>query len=544
MTTTLSATRSLAYNKTPIDIGSRLELFVDETLVHSFEGDATLHLHKPRGKEVVLASDKPWEDGSMNYFAVLRDGDIFRMYYRGHHHGSSAEARGEPMCYAESKDGIHWVKPNLGLFTFKGSAENNIVLGGDGRKFPATDKWRGKLGMDTGLGWRGDMVPFIDKNPNAQPDARYKALVRGARGPHQTLEGQSDYGMYPFKSPDGIHWTLMSEKPVITRGKFDSQNLAIWDSAHNRYVAFSRDMRWGTADKPLSNAPSAEAYEVWRTSLNEARRNTEDVDLSRYGGVRDIRMSTSTDFVHWSDPVLLEHPDEIDREFYTNAIIPYERAPHILLGFPTEMVSLFSFEGSEVNPIFMVSRDGGRAFLVRGEPLIPREAPAERDGNRANYMAHGIVRGNDREYFVYATEGYGVESVDKAARLRRFIYRIDGFVSVRAGPQGGAVVTRPIIFSGDRLVVNSIAWPSYRSGVQVELQDVDGRPLKDCAMEDCNLVEGDAIEQQVTWKSGVDLGTFAGRPVRLRFSLRHADLFSFQFTKDDETGSGVKRSGE
>ena len=119
-----------AQKSQPPNIGSRIELFVDDWLVERFEGDASLHLHKPLGKEVVLMNDQPWEDTTMGYVSVLKDGDTFRMYYRGHHHGGGEDARGEPMCYAESRDGIRWTKPNLGFFKFKGSAENNIVLGG------------------------------------------------------------------------------------------------------------------------------------------------------------------------------------------------------------------------------------------------------------------------------------------------------------------------------------------------------------------------------------------------------------------------------
>ena len=57
-------TRSTEPSNIPLDIGSRLELFVDDWLVERFEGDASLHLHKPLGKEVVLMNDKPWEDTS------------------------------------------------------------------------------------------------------------------------------------------------------------------------------------------------------------------------------------------------------------------------------------------------------------------------------------------------------------------------------------------------------------------------------------------------------------------------------------------------
>ncbi len=513
-----------------MDIGSRRELFVDRRLVDRLEGDICLHLHRPAGREVVLVGDEPWEDHHLAYIAVMHDDDLYRMYYRPFHHGSGPEARGEAMCYAESTDGIHWVKPRLGLFSFQGSAENNIVLGGDGRKLPATGKWRGYLGLETGLGWRGDMVPFRDANPDAPPDAAYRALIRGCRGTCQIDEGRSDYGMYPFASPDGLHWSLMSDRPVITRGKFDSQNLAFWDAHRGRYVAFVRDMRWGTADRPLWNAPAPEQFEQWRASLPPRERDAEPTALRAHGAVRDIRMCTSEDFLNWTEPEFLAYeqdPGDIDHDLYTNAIVPYDRAPHILLGFPTEIVGLFSREGAETNPLFMASRDGGRSFRLWPEPIIPREAPRERDGNRSNYMARGLVRGNEREYFVYADEGYSHEG--GLRRLRRFVYRVDGFVSARAGLGGGELVTPPLVFSGSRLVVNYIAWP-HRGSVRVELQDPSGRPLDGLALADATVLRGDEIEQTVTWQSGASPGLYSGRAVRLRFALRHADLFSFQFT--------------
>ena len=492
----------------PLEIGSRRELFIDDWLVDRFEGDAKLHMHKPLGKEVALKNDKPWEDSSLGYVSVLKDGDLFRMYYRGHHHGSGEDARGEPMCYAESRDGIRWTKPNLGLFKYQGSTDNNIVLGGDGAKYHPTDKWKGKLGFETGLGWRGDMVPFIDTRPGVPPDARYKALVRGARGAHQIPGKHTDYGMYPFKSPDGIHWTLMSQNPVITKGRFDSQNLAFWDPVRGRYVAFVRDL------------------------------------LKRF--MRNVHVAVSDDFVNWTEPVPLSYSDKVDRELYTNGILPYERAPHLLLGFPTEYTDLFAV--AQVHPILMTSRDGGHFFKRFREPLISGSAPQERDGNRSNFMVHGLVRGNQREYFVYATEGYGYEKSDSlpewrkqsfspGTRIRRFAFRVDGFVSVRSGTAGGTIVTKPFVFKGSELQLNYIAWPS-RAGrrnsageIRVELQDANGKPLKGLTLKNCKPLYGDEIDHTVTWQSGVNAARYAGKPVRLRFHLRHADLFSFRFVE-------------
>jgi hypothetical protein len=253
-------------------------------------------------------------------------------------------------------------------------------------------------------------------------------------------------------------------------------------------------------------------------------------------------MSVSDDFVNWTEPVPVQYPGDIDREMYTNAIMPYERAPHILIAFPTELTDTFSAD--QVHPIFMSSRDGGATFVRRGEALIPNEAPQERDGNRGNYMARGLLRGNEREYFVYATEGYGYEDTDgitgfkksssPSGRLRRFVYRVDGFVSARGGLSGGAVVTKPFTFQGDQLVLNYIAWPVHPGEVQVEMQNAAGQPLKGLTLADCVPLHGDEIGKEVTWRSGVNPGAYAGQPVRLRFQLRHADLFSFQFVDSSQ----------
>ena len=51
------------------------------------------------------------------------------MYYRGAHWDEAKKAPGHPelTCYAESKDGVQWIKPKLAQFEFDGSKENNIV---------------------------------------------------------------------------------------------------------------------------------------------------------------------------------------------------------------------------------------------------------------------------------------------------------------------------------------------------------------------------------------------------------------------------------
>src|SRR5207249_6288550 len=179
------------------NIGSRLEPLVDEYLLERLTGSAKRQVQQPAAREVVLTADASWEGNTSAYYTVFRDGDKFRMYYRGSHFDEKTQknAHREVTCYAESTDGIHWTKPELNLFEFEGSKRNNIVWDGGGTHC---------------------FAPFLDVNPAAKPEARYKAVTR--------VEG----GLLPLGSPDGIHWTPLADKPVITRGAFDSQNLAFW----------------------------------------------------------------------------------------------------------------------------------------------------------------------------------------------------------------------------------------------------------------------------------------------------------------------------
>ena len=89
------------------------------------------------------------------------------------------------------------------------------------------------------------------------------------------------------------------------------------------------------------------------------------------------------------------------------------------------------------------------------------------------------------------------------------------------------MVTRPVVFSGDRLEVNYST--SAAGGLRVELQDAAGTPLDGFRFDDCDWLVGDEISRLVSWKGSTDLSGIAGQPVRLRFVLNDADVFSFRF---------------
>ncbi len=96
----------------PIDIGSRLELMVDNTLIDTRSANAKFVLHHPVPQEVVIKHDSPWEGSGCGYHSIFQDGDKYKMYYKAWHldvqQGKLGPNPSNFTCYAESKDGIHW----------------------------------------------------------------------------------------------------------------------------------------------------------------------------------------------------------------------------------------------------------------------------------------------------------------------------------------------------------------------------------------------------------------------------------------------------
>ncbi|MEO6964166.1 MAG: hypothetical protein ABIY90_19515, partial [Puia sp.] len=402
------------------------------------------------------------------------------------------------LCYAESNDGIHWRKPNLGLFEFQGSKNNNIVLNSDKV---------GSVHPDP-----GHPAVFKDENPDCAPDAKYKAIIR-----EFTAQGSTPPGVLAMKSPDGIHWSPLVYKPVITDGAFDSQNLAFWDPGRGEYRAYWRYMAGGT--------------------------------------MRSIRTARSKDFINWTDKADLSYVNSPTEQLYTNVVKYYFREPQLLIGFPiryTErgwsesMRALPDLQNRELRAsaverfgtaltesLLMVSRDGVK--FKRWEESFLRPG-IERTGTwnyGQQYIAWSMVEtksaleGAPDEISLYAVEGtWGTEKLNTNA-LRRYTLRLDGFVSVNAPMSGGELVTRPLTFSGKELFLN---FSSAAAGdVRVEVQDENGNPVPGFALTDCPAVFGDAIARKVYWTSGSDLSSIKGKVVCLRFVLKDADLYSFTF---------------
>ncbi len=456
-------------NKSRVDIGSRLEMFVDNWLIDSSR-NTSLQLQTPVRREVVLVTDKPWEGKESAYFTVLQDGARIRLYYRGFIPEGGDASEKQLTCMVESEDGIHFTRPNLGLYEFQGSKENNIVYAGvEAHNF----------------------APFLDTNPEAKPEERYKAV------------GGIESRLFAFGSPDGIHWKKLQAEPVMTKGAFDSLNIVFWDARAKAYRCYSRHWTGGN-----------------------------------YTGFRAVQSNTSEDFLHWNDPVPNRHraadgSEPSSEHFYTSATTPCPGAPHQLLSFPMRFMpdrtkpSVIKDPGVS-DAVFLSSRDGtnwDRTFLE----AWMRPGLDERNWTHRNNMpACGIVQTSSNEFSMYISEHYAWPD----NRLRRLTVRRHGFASVHAGAAGGEFTTRPLIFSGRNLILNYET--SAAGSVQVEVQDEQGKAIPGYTLGEMKLLFGDELDAVVEWQSGKNLSELIGKPVRFHFVLKDADLFALW------TGDGPK----
>jgi len=284
----------------------------------------------------------------------------------------------------------------------------------------------------------------------------------------------------------------------------DSDHSLFWDAPSKRYTLFMRDQR--------VLAGSGER-------------------------LRAVRRSTSTDLINWSYPEWTHMKPSPPDQFYTFGARPYFRAPHMYLAFPMRYVRWRNARlpakykkqlGVGVSDtVFVSSRDGlhwDRRFL---EAFIRPGLDPLKWTDRSNHTSMGLVPTGTTEMSVYTLEYFRLP----VPRVRRQVMRVDGVASINAPYAGGQLTTRPLVFRGNRLVIN--ASTSASGGVRVEILKPDGTAIDRFAGDNAIEFFGDSIAQVVRWDQGPDVSSLAGKPVRLRFLMKDADLYSFRFTELD-----------
>lgn len=500
---------------TPIALGSRRELFVDTSLIASITR-ATLELQTPRVAEMSLNfMERPWEGSwSGQGPTILKDGDVYRMYYYCDPTRWNPETEEGLACYAESRDGITWTRPNLRQVHVSGTWDNNVLFMPD----PSFHNLR----------------PFIDTRPGVPPSQKYKAVTGGAL--YRDTDGARwTDGLYILVSADGLRWSKYSPGPFLPPQRFkspdgqsnsppvdyDGMNTMFWSESEQVYVCYYRG--W----VKVSSSPSPD---------------------DSYGGwYRWVRRTTSPDLVTWSPSVDMETGGFRLEHWYMHSTSPYFRAPHISIAMPSHYIPVAHSDFRNLPDDGHSARSETRFASTRGGLSYDRLFPTQRwittglPNTRfffpeqsnwpvfAGRMSLNVVPTGPREMSVY---------LEQPGRVVRYTLRTDGFVAVRAA--AGQAITRPVTFTGKALEMNFAAGPGGH--VRVELQDASGRPLPGFTIADASPMTGDEISRVVTWGANSDLGSLAGQVVRVRFQLQDAKLFSFRFFTPSPAAGRQKRS--
>jgi hypothetical protein len=455
-------------------IGSNRELFVDSFIVDKVV-NARIVMHAPVDRGPVLYFDKPWEGPACGYVSILKDSQNYKMYYRGNTPLDDDRVY-NATCYAESKDGLNWVKPNLGIYEVKGTRNNNVIL------------------YDNESVEHNFSV-FIDTRKGIPASQRFKGVG-----------GMDIYGLFAYASPDGIYWTRMLKHPILIDDKYDSQNVVFWSEAEQLYLCYYRS--WTRVDsldvRTISRATSkdfihwsrGEPMQFGNTPMEHLYTNQTDP----YYRAPQIYIATAARFMPKRVAITFDQAKamHVDSAYFKSS-------PEL-----SDVVLLSSRGGNRYNRTFMTS------FIRPGTGY-------NNWVSRANYPALHIVETSPTEMSFYLERDY----VQPTLHLNRYSLRIDGFASIQAEYAWGELVTKPFTFSGSQLFINYST--SAAGSILIELADENGKSLPSFSKSDCSEIIGDEIDRKVTWKNNPDLQSLNGKTVRLHFFMKDADLYSFKF---------------
>jgi hypothetical protein len=462
----------------PISIGRQTQIFVDDDRIAVKKNvRRTIHPCRKLPKPVV-EPEKPWEGvrvyvyGSVYYDQASRQ---FRMWYMSCPRAGQRDPRltrstRQLMLYATSTDGVRWIKPNLGLYEYGGSKDNNIVLGLD-----------------------SPSVLVDVQEPD--PTKRYKLIGRGG------VKGRGTGGWAAF-SADGIHWKDNPVNPVFKTG----DTLTLTRDPHaGEYLCFHKaNVEIRGYRRRLVCLRTSKDLQTWSDTKRVMTPDAKDDTWAKQPGQRT--------------------------EFYNMSVFPYGGQ---FLGMVTvfrkerRLTKNLPDQSRDDGPIHVElthSRDG-RTWrrLDERTPIIPN-GPGKFDAGCILGLTNTPVIRDDEvwQYYTGITTTHGGAMPAKRITICRAAWRLDGFVSLNAGDQTGIVETVPLRLPAGQLIVNANA---TGGSLRVEILDEDGKPLPGYGHADCAEINTDSVRHVVRWQRGAALGI--DQPVRLRFHLRRCGLFAY-----------------
>lgn len=460
------------------------ELFLDDYRIASMENVQRL-VHPGEKTKPLIKPTEPWEgNAAYIYGTVLYNepaGTGYRMWYTAY------SDRTYYLCYATSKDGIHWTKPNLGIIEYKGSKNNNICKVGGGSLVYDKD----------------------DKDSNR----RYKLMA--------VFRDGKKFGYGVWFSPDGLRWTGYEGNPVISYA--DVCN-----------VTYDKD-------KKLFIASTKQRMLVSNTSVTPQK-----MDRSAFISVSKDFVHWSAPMApnsQWTiavegdpaDDMLVMARGGLEGQIYGMTLHPYEG---VYIGMPW-CFDLMNYNNGvyagygdgPIQPQIVVSRDLRHWSRTNRAPVIPLgRAGAWDDGT---VYTSGTFQVTEKEISMYygamnLPHGGDQGAIKQVAQIGKATWRRDGFMSLHnAGDDEGIITTKTFIFSGKKLQVNASLLA--QGTLKVEILDASGRPVPGYTAREVKPIQGDQLAATVQWKHGYDVSSLQGKEIQLRFYLKGGDLYSYWF---------------
>jgi len=466
----------------PIDLKTGLkQLFLDDYLIETMTGvRRTMNPARKEPRNPLIVPDFPGDEGNVVYGAALREGPrSWRLWYLDHAHETLpgvGSVGNYGTCVAESRDGLRWTKPALGL-EGKNAPPNRIM----GRRFhPQFCEWQGLL------------LDSEDPDPNRRYKAVYQTLPPGLGGVvfHPLRQYHTTF------SADGVHWTQGAQIPTKAPVNPDIGHLT-YDPVERKYVL------WGRARYAPEDV-AARAPEGWF--------------------FRAVSRLTSDDFDHWTDEGVVMTADMQDPPLGDIYSLAAFRCGATWVGLVQFYDQTRDRQVLEIQ--LACSRDGKRwTRLMERKPILPVGDIGEWDRYNQSIASNPLVVGD--ELWLYyggrtqrhnALHGHGPDSGPAWAGIGLARWRLDGFVSLDASFDGGLIETKPLRLPAGRLRLNVKA---DHGRVTVQALALDGAPLAASLP-----VQTDSVRAAVKWSAPVKRGALESQPVRLRIKLENARLYA------------------
>lgn len=484
----LSVSFCVSVSADVLPVGSRKQLFIDSKFVGPSSG-VTLRMNPAQKLGPMLdMNGKPSNEKTGGYMKVIADGGKFKMYY-------SSFENDHNICYAESTDGFHWDKPDLGF----GRQPVNMIPG---------------MSLDATI--------MVD--PHDVPERRYKMFRADWDN-----SGKDGHGVYGYYSADGIHFTLVGRMlPLRPEGNI----IAEWDTRINKYVVWMRVLnRNGENQRQFARMEMDEILKPWPF------KGTAPVDFWAEPS-------------HWPVVLKADEHDDPHSDMYCSAISIYPWAQDVYLAFP----AMFRHFSQTQQPWFRFE-PGNDYGLMDVQMAVSRDGVSWKRDDRASYfpmglpdepdrwlvmMGTGMIRQGSWLYQYYWSTAHlhdgGIlrpeydKLVNVPARTYVLKQRLDGFMSLDFAYAGGNMQTPVISFDGKALELNVDT--GAMGHLRVEIRDAENKPIKGFTLADCEEIGGNFVDTKVRWKGNSELTSLKGKPIRLYFDGRNAKLYAFQFMKE------------